>query len=143
MFNEIIKGYEADNEVVISDYDAIAAENMEGINGVYADILSVKKYMAEEADFIVDAIKRLAKYISESEKSEEVANLFRWLAENPTYGVYDYTEQTEISEAYRKNPYYSLYSALRNTYLVMIDRETAMLGKSVDKALILAMKALN
>ena len=143
MLNEIIRRYEETNEVVIENYDSIRPENMEGINGVYADILSVQKFRSAELDFIVDAIKRLAAVISESTNSEEVANLFKWIAENPKSSIYDYTEATgiEISEEYRRNQYFDLYNTLRGIYLQITDRETALIQKSVDKALIYSMKA--
>ena len=144
MLNEILRRYEETNEVVIENYDAIRPENMDGINGVYADILSVQKYRSTELDFIVDAIKRLASVISESTNSEEVASLFKWISENPKSSVYEYTEATgiEITEEYRRNPYFDLYNTLRGIYLQISDRETTMIQKSVDKALIYSMKAL-
>ena len=143
MLNEIIRRYEETNEVVIENYDAIRPENMDGINGVYADILSVQKFGSAEMDFIVDAIKRLAVVISESTNSEEVANLFKWVSENPKSSIYEYTEATgiEISEEYRRNQYFDLYNTLRGIYLQITDRETALIQKSVDKALIYSMKA--
>lgn len=144
MLNEIIRRYEETNEVVIENYDSIRPENMEGINGVYADILSVQKFRSTELDFIVDAIKRLAVVISESTNSEEVANLFKWVSENPKSSIYEYTEATgiEISEEYRRNQHFDLYNTLRGIYLQITDRETALIQKSVDKALIHSMKAL-
>lgn len=143
MLNEIIRRYEETNEVIIEDYDAIRPENMDGINGVYTDMLSIKKFMITEIDFIVDAIKRLAPVISESTNSEEVSNLFKWISENPKSSIYEYTEATgiEISEKYRRNPYFDLYNTLRGIYLQITDRETALIQKSVDKALIYSMKA--
>ncbi len=143
MLNEIIKRYEETNEVIIEDYDAIRPENMDSMNGVYADILSVHKFRSTELDFIVDAIKRLAVVISESTNSEEVENLFKWISENPKSSIYEYTEATgiEISEEYREDNYFSLYNALRGIYLQITDRETALIQKSVDKALIYAMEA--
>lgn len=144
MLNEIIRRYEEDKEVVIENYDAIAAADMTGLNGVYADILAVKRFLSTEKDFIVDAIKRLSAVISENDNSEEVKNLFRWLSENPEKSIYEFSEATgiELSEEYRQNHLFSLYSALRNVYLQIMDRETAVIEKSVDKALILAMKAV-
>ena len=143
MLNEIIKRYEETNEVIIEDYDAIRPENMDSMNGVYADILSVHKFRSTELDFIVDAIKRLAVVISESTNSEEVENLFKWISENPKSSIYEYTEATgiEISEEYRRNQYFDLYNTLRGIYLQITDRETALIQKSVDKALIYSMKA--
>ena len=79
MLNEIIRRYEETNEVVIEDYDAIRPENMDSMNGVYADILSVHKFRSTELDFIVDAIKRLAVVITRTTLSEEVENLFKWI----------------------------------------------------------------